>query len=227
MPNQTSGTLTVGRQEVRYYVNEQTDSKNIHLRLKPGFVLDVSLPKGSRIDVESLLRKKRNWIAKKSEEMTRSREIFDGKRVLLGGVPYETDFSDSERSGTSIRVNKIIISCRDNQDPRVALEDWMRLETKRLVEQRLVEYEKKLGLAVHDFTVSALKKWGHCTRDGKLAFNWQLAGLPVDLVDYVVLHELVHLREFNHSGRFKRVLASVCPDYREREAALKLFVTGK
>ena len=226
MPNQTSGFLTVGQREIKYYVKEQKDSKNIHLKLKSGFVLDVSLPKGSRIDVGSLLRKKRNWIAKKSEEMAQSKQIFDGKRVLLGGLPYETDFSGSEPSGASIKVNKIIISCRDNQDPRVALEDWMRDETKRLVEQRLVKYEKKLGLTVHDFTVSALKKWGHCTRDGKLGFNWQLAGLPLDLVDYVVLHELVHLKEFNHSGSFKRVLASVCPDYRERESTLRLFLAS-
>jgi predicted metal-dependent hydrolase len=207
-------------------VREQTGSKNVHLRLKPGIVLEVSLPKGSRIDLDSLLRRKWNWIAKKSEEIAQSRQIFDGKRLLLRGVSYEADFSGSERSGTSIGVNKIIISCTDDEDPRVALEDWMRDETKRLVQERLAQNGKKLGLTVDHFTVSGLKKWGHCTREGKLSFNWQLAGLPTDLVDYVVLHELVHLREFNHSSRFKRALASVCPDYRERESALKLFLTA-
>jgi predicted metal-dependent hydrolase len=226
MPSSTSGTFIVGRQEIKYYVTEQPNSKNVRLKLKPGLALEVSLPKGSRIDVESLLRKKRNWISKKSEEIANSRQVFDGKRLLLGGVPYAAEFSASKQSGVSIGVNKVVISCTDDQDAKVALNDWMRDETKRLVQERLVQNGSKLGLKVDNFTVTDLKKWGHCTRDGKLAFNWQLAGLPVDLVDYVVLHELVHLREFNHSGRFKRVLASVCPDYREREAALKLFVTA-
>jgi predicted metal-dependent hydrolase len=220
-----SGTLVVGGQEIKYYVSEQSDLKSVHLKLKPGFDLEVSVPKDSRIDVESLLRKKRNWIVKKTEEMAQSRQIFDGKRLLIRGMPYEADFSGTSQAGASVKINSIVISCKDDQDPRDALEDWMRDETKRLVQERLVQNGKKLGLIVGHFTVSGLKKWGHCTRDGKLAFNWQLAGLPVDLVDYVVLHELVHLREFSHSGRFKRLLASVCPDYRDKEAALKLFVT--
>src|SRR5436190_23315902 len=102
MSNQMSGTLVVGRHEVKYHVSEQPDSKNVQLKLKPGFVLEVSLPKGSKIDVGLLLRKKRKWIAKKSEEMAKSGQIFDGKRLLLGGVPYEFEFFGSKLCGVIV-----------------------------------------------------------------------------------------------------------------------------
>lgn len=68
------------------------------------------------------------------------------------------------------------------------------------------------------------KKWAYCKRDGRLVFNWQLIALPRELADYVVLHEVTHLSEFSHSNRFKRKLALICPDFREKEAMLKRYI---
>ncbi|HYB45103.1 MAG TPA: M48 family metallopeptidase, partial [Nitrososphaerales archaeon] len=72
--------------------------------------------------------------------------------------------------------------------------------------------------------VREIRNWGYCTRDGRLSFSWQLIALPARLRDYVICHELAHLSEHNHSQAFKRRLASVLPDYGQREKELGLTI---
>ena len=68
--------------------------------------------------------------------------------------------------------------------------------------------------------VREIKNWGYCTRSGRLSFSWQLIALPERLREYVIYHELTHLEEFNHSPAFKKKLAKLCPDFRQREKEL-------
>jgi predicted metal-dependent hydrolase len=72
--------------------------------------------------------------------------------------------------------------------------------------------------------VREVRKWGYCTRRGRLSFSWQLAALSDRLREYVVLHELTHLTEFNHSAAFRKRLQLFCPDFRDREKELDLVV---
>ena len=69
-----------------------------------------------------------------------------------------------------------------------------------------------------------MAKWGYCTKSGRLSFSWQLIALPDRLRVYVILHELTHLLEFNHSAAFRRRLGTVLPDFRDLERELSLFV---
>jgi predicted metal-dependent hydrolase len=70
-----------------------------------------------------------------------------------------------------------------------------------------------------------MRKWGYCTRDGMLCFNWRLVCLPPQLADYIIYHEALHLRHFNHSPRFKAAIDAIMPDYREREIALRRYLS--
>src|SRR5438034_10809203 len=182
-----SSTVQVGRREIPYILTESPNAKTVRLRLTPELRLEVSLPSGSKVDVSTLLRKKKRWIEKKYDQIANSKRIFDGKRVLYRG---EYD----EREGV--------------------LKEWMWSETETIVRERLQAMSKRFKLSFNDFVVKDIRKWAYCTRDRRLVFNWQLAALPDELVNYVILHELSHLREFNHSRRFKYLLASVCPDFR-------------
>jgi hypothetical protein len=105
-----------------------------------------------------------------------------------------------------------------------ALKHWMRSQTRRFLQRRLQAYTRQFRLSLNGFSVQDTKKWGHCTKDRRLVFNEQLIALPRDLADYVVLHEITHLGEFNHSAKFRHKLASICPDFREKEAMLKRFL---
>jgi len=192
-----SSTVQVGRREIPYILTESPNAKTVRLRLTPELRLEVSLPSGSKVDVSTLLRKKKRWIEKKYDQIANSKRIFDGKRVLYRGEYHE-------REGVS--------------------KEWMWSETETIVRERLQALSKRFKLSFNDFVVKDIRKWAYCTRDRRLVFNWQLAALPDELVNYVILHELSHLREFNHSRRFKYLLASVCPDFREKEIMLKRFI---
>jgi hypothetical protein len=73
---------------------------------------------------------------------------------------------------------------------------------------------------------SARTQWGSCSARGVISLNWQLVKLPLPLIDYVVIHELAHLKEMNHSAAFWRVVASACPDHKELRAALRDIRVG-
>ena len=99
---------------------------------------------------------------------------------------------------------------------------WFLRETSRYVVKKLSELAPTLPAGYKRADVREIKNWGYCTRNGRLSFSWQLIALPERLREYVVLHEVTHLEEFNHSQAFKRKLARVCPDYRQRERELDL-----
>ncbi len=131
---------------------------------------------------------------------------------------------DSATRHVRIDKRKIILPTYANINLKQVLKDWMKQQTESLVEKRLAQFKKRFHLSASGFSVRDTRKWAYCTRDKIIVFNPQLIALPSELSDCVIMHELAHLREFSHSKRFKYVLASVCPDFRERELALKRFI---
>jgi predicted metal-dependent hydrolase len=88
---------------------------------------------------------------------------------------------------------------------------------------RLLRLAATHGLEVARVTVrNQRSRWGSCSRDGTIALNWRLLQMPTTVCDYVLLHELMHLREPNHSPRFWAQVASVCPDYAQARAWLRV-----
>ena len=99
---------------------------------------------------------------------------------------------------------------------------WYRQEAERLFAERVAHYAALLNVAPRAIRLSSAKtQWGCCTARGTVRLNLQLVKLPLCLVDYVVVHELAHLREMNHSAAFWEAVGSVCPDYARLRRELK------
>lgn len=95
-------------------------------------------------------------------------------------------------------------------------------EACRVFPRRVAFYAKKMGVTYGRITIREQKtRWGSCSGKGNLNFNWKLIRMPAEILDYVVVHELAHRMEMNHSSRFYRIVASVLPDYKAREQWLK------
>lgn len=93
-----------------------------------------------------------------------------------------------------------------------------------LLTETVHSYSEKFGKAAQDVRLCDFKaRWGSCDAQGVIKLNWRLMMLPPDLRDYVVAHEVCHLREMNHSAAFWRAVATLCPDYKRRRAALKEY----
>jgi predicted metal-dependent hydrolase len=100
---------------------------------------------------------------------------------------------------------------------------WFLMESSAYVVKKVRELAPAIGVRPSRVDVREIGKWGYCTRGGRLSFSWQLIALPERLREYVVIHELVHLVEFNHSRAFKEKLANFVPDFRKRERELDLI----
>ena len=107
-------------------------------------------------------------------------------------------------------------------EPDPALEAALRARAKEILPQRAAHFAGQMGVAPAQVKVTGARaRWGSCSSKGNLNFSWRLmlAGAPE--IDYVVVHELAHLREMNHSPRFWAVVEAALPDYKQRRLRLK------
>lgn len=110
---------------------------------------------------------------------------------------------------------------------RDAAQAWLKKQAKTLFEARLHHFAPLLGVRWHKLSLSsASTRWGSARADGHIRLNWRLIHLPISQIDYVVVHELAHLREMNHSPRFWETVGEVMPDYAQRRQALRQVPLG-
>jgi hypothetical protein len=191
--------------------------------------LEVVVPRGRVGDVESAIKSRRKWILKHYSEIVESRRVMDEEEVMFGGsrlrIVFEEDRGREELRPEPAR-GEVLVRASEKSRVKELVRRWFLKESSKFVVQRAAELSRELGLKYKAVDVREIRSWGYCTKSGRLSFSWQLIALPERLRDYVVLHELSHLVEFNHSAAFKRRLAILCPDYRQREAELDRIIVS-
>ncbi|MBU0574542.1 MAG: M48 family metallopeptidase [Candidatus Margulisbacteria bacterium] len=121
------------------------------------------------------------------------------------------------------RKQKIIASRPKCSVPPIFAK-WFRNDAREMITERLERYSRQTGIRYNKVKItSAQSRWGSCTSRGNLNFSWRVMTLPLEVVDYVVVHELMHIVEMNHSKRFWSKVAGVLPDYKERRKRLRGF----
>lgn len=109
-----------------------------------------------------------------------------------------------------------------DDDLRSVLESWYRQQAWLYLPLRLRQFAEDLRVRPTRITVRSQKtRWGSCSMRGTISLNWRLMLLPSDLADYVLIHELCHLRHLDHSPRFWALVSTLLPDYHERRCALR------
>jgi predicted metal-dependent hydrolase len=178
--------------------------------------------------IEGVLRQHEDWILKKLREWRARRAdpvrwehgaalIYLGEPLRLTIVPER---QDPARDGECLLVGAPH-ACAAATIAR-AVTAWLRLQALTRFKERIAHYAAPLAVAVPDVRLSeARTRWGSCSPAGRIMLNWRLIQVPLRLLDYVVVHELAHLREMNHSRRFWRVVAEVIPDYAARRKEMR------
>ena len=109
----------------------------------------------------------------------------------------------------------------NNEELELNLKKFYISSCKKIIRDRIKIYEKQLGVKAKAFDiVESRSKWGTCNSDKELTFNYKLAMAPIEVIDYVVVHELCHLTHMNHDRSFWRLVGSVFKDYKKRQAYL-------
>ena len=195
------------------------------LRVLPDASVRVTIPRhGSRREAEAFVRTRTRWIADRREEIEtrrRDRRWRAGTTVLWRGAPNAIDVDDAGPH-VVVRCGDLETRTMVRDDYRPVIEALMRARAHDELPPRLLAFAAMHGLAVTRVTVrNQRSRWGSCSRDGRIALNWRLLQMPAAVCDYVLLHELMHLRQPNHSPRFWAEVAAVCPDHAHARAWLR------
>lgn len=140
-------------------------------------------------------------------------------RELKGFIrKYQEWICRKYREMQKVSVNRQITPPR----PELTTEEKERIKDK--IAKRVSHYEQIMGLSANHITIKNQKtRWGSCSSKKNLNFNYRLAYMPQEILDYVVIHELAHLRHMNHSKQFWALVEQYLPDYRERRRWLKEY----
>jgi predicted metal-dependent hydrolase len=205
--------------------------------------LSVSVPRwvGAR-ELDAALLGKRAWILRKLREQ-RERAArqqaaridwrdgaglpFLGETLILVLDPRATgavlDAAADGLPGVPRRLLRLGLPQTSTPEQiRDAAQSWLQRQARRVFEERCAIYAQRLGVTVRRISLSsAATRWGSANADGSIRLNWRLVHFGLAVIDYVVTHELAHLREMNHSEAFWSVVRSVMPDYEQPRAALR------
>jgi hypothetical protein len=208
--------------------------------------LTVSAPRWVGVaEVEAALRDKARWILRKlQEQQERARRLaqarvdwkdgttipFLGETVIVVVDPRVTGAVLHSDAASLPGVPRLTlhVGLPHGAAPaqlRDAVQSWLQRQARRVFEERCAEFAQRLGVQVRRLSLSsASTRWGSARADGSIRLNWRLVHFAVPVIDYVVAHELAHLREMNHSGAFWDVVRSVLPDFEQARGALKTEV---
>ena len=195
------------------------------LRVRPDGTLRVTVPRGgSRRKAEQFVHKHQRWISRERDRVRTEhapREWADGSEILLRGDAVRITV-EPRGDAMTVRYGDRALAIDAAQSVRPAVED----DLKQLARTELVLRLQELA-AAHDLEPGSVSirnqrsRWGSCARNGNIALNFRLVQMPADVRDYVLLHELMHIRQQNHSRRFWKLVESVCPSFRDAERWLR------
>jgi predicted metal-dependent hydrolase len=132
--------------------------------------------------------------------------------------------ADRAANGDAAPSRLLVALPRDADEARIrdAVQGWLQREARRVFAERVAHFEARLGVRVKRLSLSsAATRWGSANANGAVRLHWRLIEHPLATIDYVVAHELAHLREMNHGPRFWAVVRSVVPDYEQSRARLR------
>ncbi|WP_423459714.1 M48 family metallopeptidase [Ottowia sp. VDI28] len=209
--------------------------------------LVVSAPRWTPLaEVETMLREKERWIiaklgdARERHDRMESARIewrdgasipFLGEQVILvldprqrhgrGGAVLETG-AESLPGVPRLTLHVGLPNSATPEQLRDTTQAWLMRQARRIFTARLDHFAPQLGVQWQKLSLSSAgTRWGSASADGSIRLNWRLVHFSESIIDYVVVHELAHLREMNHGPRFWAHVESVMPDYAERRGELK------
>ena len=194
--------------------------------------LEVRAPKWVTLkEVELGLQERGEWVLRKWAELQerqkniRQIEWREGASLDYLGAPIQLHLSPQNGRSELNDQRQLLLALPHTAEAsqiRDAVQAWLMREAKTLFEQRLNHFAPLMGVQWQRLSLSnAGSRWGSARVDGAIRLNWRLIHLKPEAIDYVVVHELAHLQEMNHSPAFWKVVADILPDHLERRKALQ------
>jgi predicted metal-dependent hydrolase len=216
--------IILNGQVVSYSVKRSARARRVRLEMKRGTALTVILPRTYSLEhVTDIVKSKQRWIL---NTMTRfeNHPLFSEKNIVSGDVIAYLGKQlrvvakkGKETIPVYLERNRLVVnSASGNGELRSMLQTWYKTQATNLIQEKADKWSAKLGVTHNRITIRGQKsRWGSCSRNGNLSYNWKLVMAPETVIDYVVIHELAHLKQMNHSKKFWQLVAAYCPEWRD------------
>lgn len=212
-----------------------SNRKTMEISIEPPDKITVRAPiRLPKYKIVERLTEKGDWILKHLNNFKTidykptNREFINGEKLLYLGIEYDLiicEYYLSQKPGVYIEEGCIVVNFKENNkdDIKKGLELWYRKEALNYILGSIKQYENSLNKIPKDIVVKEQKKrWGSCTYDNRLLFNWRCVMARPKAVDYVILHEMCHIVHKDHSKNFWNLVESIMPSYKEEKQWLKI-----
>src|SRR5690606_21624950 len=188
--------------------------------------LRITVPPGlARGEVERFLDRHQGWLETKLAKVPEQPQVRPGIKLPLRGVPHLIVHEPWARGTVSIGrqddMPALFVHGERRHLPR-RLADFLKREARRDIEALVTKHTAAVGRPAKTVRFKdTSSRWGSCTADGSLSFSWRIMMAPPTVIDYLVAHEVAHLREMNHGPKFWELCRELCPRTDEARAWLK------
>lgn len=224
---------TFGQKVIKFNL-AYSQRKTLAIEIEPPDIITVISPPGVPDEViKEKVASKGKWITQKLFELKDVgyrpivREYVNGEAFMYLGRNYSLEIKlnpNRKRAKIELGGGKIVIST-NNKDPKTlakSLKRWYRREAKEKIEKRVSYYKDKFEKKPTQVKIrDQRKRWGSCTNGGTIIFNYRAIMAPSNVLDYIVVHEMVHLKYPHHTQEFWRLVGQIVPNYEDRKEWLK------
>jgi predicted metal-dependent hydrolase len=208
--------------------------KTLSLQISRAAEIVVSAPYFTPVhEINRFVQEKQKWIDKAIQKQTRARLLNKEKEYISGeifyylgeGFPLEVLFEQNEKAGLIFWNKRFYLNApEDKEIRRHFFLLWYKKKACEYISARVDFYCRKLKLTARSTRItSARKRWGSCSEDNNLAFSFRLIMAPPEVIDYVIVHEIMHIKEKSHASRFWKLIEEVMPEYKSYRRRLKKY----
>lgn len=215
--------------EVEVVVRRDRRARHVRIQVEPDGEVRASIPWRFRLsELEEIVRERAAWLvtsvtaARLTAQSTRI-DLHGGDPVRLLGQWHATELrSVRRRPGCRFEGERLVIATRAHDDPYDVLEKWYRQQARDTIAERVAHFAEQFGLRYGALSIRDQRtRWGSCSQEGNLNFNWRLVLAPLWVMDAIVVHELCHIDVLDHSERFWSLLEQRYPRHAEAQEWLR------
>lgn len=212
-----------------YEIRRNRRSKHLRLRVNPDGSVVVTAPYGvPKIMIDRFAKKSWGWVERQQRKIGLKKlanPVLDWDELLLsylGKLYYIREADQVEKVVLGKKYIYVSPVTGLEKDVQPTLMRWLKQQGELFIRESVGKWSKKIGVEVMKLSFRQQKsRWGSCSSSGTLSFNWRLVHFSPEVIDYVVIHELAHTLEHNHSKEFWGVVKKFDPDYKRKVQFLK------
>ncbi len=206
---------------------ENERARRLTLRIDAGGRgLRITIPPGvSRTEVDRFLFRHQGWLEQRLAKVPDRPQVRPGIKIPVRGVPHEIVHEPATRGTVRTEAGEsgpLLIVAGDRRHLARRVADYLKKEARREIEPLVAKHSAIVGRKAKRISYKdTSSRWGSCAADGSLSFSWRIMMAPPPVINYLVAHEVAHLKEMNHAPKFWKLCTELCPDTERCKAWLK------